>query len=380
MKFIYCTLFIFIFTLTLTGFGNTQPYNVKLAIFDNLKINNDPNFSNETEKKYLYGVKTAITAAKKSNLIINDKSFFYGDSLLNILQKIPIVKHWNPDVVIGLSSSNASFMSKGLLDKQQLVLSISATDIGLKKLPTNFYSLGVPDSYAAKAIVHFIKNYYPDHSLLIVIGADSKESTDLGSLVAADFKVAAPNQTATIKKFLSDAGGKIDLSSLAQSYKKNDVILLFSLAGSYGTQIKMMNKISDYLSPNKLVFINDVDNWEGNTLPGNVNNNTNSYTAYRIDTLYVNKKSSAYKKFSTQFKKIYGIIPNDKISFITYRAVMSFVEALKEFPPTRDLSVKQSILFSYHEALKHNPNWYRPMEVAVYKLHGNHEFYFANIK
>jgi hypothetical protein len=61
---------------------------------------------------------------------------------------------------MGLNSSNADLMSNSLFT-DQLVLSTSASDIHISKLPENFYSLGTPDFYAAKQIVGFINKQYP---------------------------------------------------------------------------------------------------------------------------------------------------------------------------------------------------------------------------
>ena len=140
-----------------------------------------------------------------------------------------------------------------------------------------------------------------------------------------------------------------------------------------------MNKISGALAPNKLIFITPVDNWQGRNLSANVNDTTNPYTAYRIDTLYVDPKTKEYLEFSKNFQRINKAKPTDNISFITYRTVMSIVIALEDYPPPSNLNPHQAILWSYQKALKHNPNWFRMMQLAVFKLDADKEVFLEKL-
>ena len=353
--------------------------SVKLAIFDNPQVDSsNALISQQLQNSYMQGINIGLHDAKKQKIDIQYKVFFYGDNLLNIIQEAPNVTSWNPDIIMGLHSSNESLMSRTFFTDRQ-VLSISATDIQLANLPLNFYSLGVPDPYAAKAIIKFIKEHYPGHNLFIAVGAESKESVDLGNLLASDYQHAFPKNTVIISKFLSSETSSIDLPDFMNGYKTGDLIVTLSIAGTYDEQINLMNQIANYLAPNKLIFINDVDNWGTNVLPSSYNNTVNSYTAYRLDTLFFDKKSVSYKNFSNSFKSIYHTSPTDKISFLTYQTIMSFVAALKKYPPPNNLTTIEAILWSYAEARKYNPNWFRPMEFAFYKMEPYQETLYEKV-
>lgn len=353
--------------------------NIKLAIFDNPNTDiSNPLLSKDLKTAYLQGIAVAIYAAQKRGVQINKKIFFYGDNLLDIIQEAPNVNKWDPDIIIGLNSSNAILTSRTLFHSP-LVLSISASDIHLSNLPDNFYSLGTPDRYIATRLVNFIDKQFPSSNLMMIIGADSKESTDFGNLVAGLFKKKNPHKKIIQNLFLSADMTTMDIAPLTQGYEKNDVILLFALAGTYNSQISLMNKIANYLAPNKLTFLTTVDNWEGRKTLASTQNTSNPYTALRLDTLFINKTSTHYKNFVSDYKKYYGKAPRDAISFITYNTIMSFIIALKKFPPPTGLPTKKAILWSYKRALHQNPNWFRLMRLVVYKIVGSQEIYYTTL-
>ena len=354
--------------------------NVKLAIFDNPAIDaTNPALSQDLQEAYMQGVKTAMYMAKKKGIKIDAKTFFYGNSLLNVIQQVPNIKTWNPDVIMGLNSSNSALMSRSYFT-DQLVLSISATDIELSKLPPNFYSLGTPDLYTTNQIIKFISQRYPNRGLFLIVGAESKESVDFASLIASYYKKANPKQSVRQSRFLSDDVNTMNISALVKDYKPGDVIFLFSISGTYNTQINLMNKIADYLAPNKMIFITPADNWKGRELLANVGDTSNPYTAYRLDTLYVDTDSEDYLDFSSNFEKIYHTKPSASISYITYRTVMSVLAAIEKYPAPKTLSTQEAVLWSYHQALKNNPNWFRYMPIVIFKIEPHKEVYFTSLQ
>lgn len=349
--------------------------NIRLAIYDIPQP--DPSRNENTDifiNSYLAGINTAISVAASKGIYITEKEFFHTNNLANIIQQASNVKVWKPDVIIGLSTSNDFIMSKAFFENQ-ITLSISATDSALAKLPLGFYSLGIPDTNAVNSIIKFISEHYPKANLFITVAAESKESVDFAELLANKYKQQFKEKTVTERKFLTEDMNHINFSKFMNGYQPNDVIVIMSIG--YDSAIDLMNKISSHLKHNKPVFITSTDNWGNNNFPQNM---SGSYDAFRIDTLSGGEESKEYKIFVENYKKIYHSNPKDKISFVTYQTVMSFVEALKQFPPSTKLKTTKATLFdSYTRALKHNPNWYRPPYYVVYKLENQKEVYFEKI-
>jgi hypothetical protein len=55
------------------------------------------------------------------------------------------------------------------------------------------------------------------------------------------------------------------------------------------------------------------------------------------------------------------------------------VNAVEEYPAPANLTTQQAVLWSYQQALKHDPNWFRPGSLALYKLEANKEVLFEKI-
>lgn len=363
--------------LVSTSYANIR--EIKLAIFDNPAIDTTNSvLSKDLQEAYLQGIKTAIAVGKNKGINIVIKPFFYGNSLLNIIQQAPNVKDWNPDVVMGLNSSNAALMSRSYFP-DQLVISISASDVELTKLPPNFYSLGTPDLYTTKKITKYISNAYPNRGLFLIVGAESKESVGFANLMTELYEKENPKQTVRQSRFLSDDVNTMNIASLIKDYHPGDIIFLLSIAGTYNTQINLMNKIATYLAPNKLIFFTPVDNWQNNESLLNENKTDNPYAAFRIDTLYVDKSSKDYKNFSNIFEKQFHAQPTANISYVTYRSVISIISALEKYPPPEKLSTQKAILWSYQKALKNNQNWFRFMPIVLFKIEKNKEIFFEKI-
>lgn len=352
--------------------------HIKLAIFDNPEIDSSESTLSEDAKiPYAEGIDTAIYAAKQKGIIIVKKDFFFGNNLLDILQKAPVVKSWEPDVVLGLHASNAALMSDSLFPGN-LVISISASDVQLSNISSNFYSLGTPDLYSANQVINFIGKEFPHRNLFLIVGADGKESVDLANLISSLYKQNNPKQTVHTSEFLSDDPNTMETSSLVKGYNPGDIVLIFAIS-RFDKQIILMNKIADYLSPNKLVFITTVDNWKGRNLTQNTNYTANPYTSFRVATSFIDPNSKDYINFINVFQKLYHREPTDDISFIAYQSVISFVKALENFPPPKKLSTKQAVLWSYQQAIKSNPDWFKFKPIVVYKVEGNKEIYYTSL-
>lgn len=373
MKKIILLFFIITFLSSFAIASNHQ--TIRLAVFDNPQP--DPSCNINTQQfinSYLSGINTAITVAASKGIYITEKEFFHANNLASVIQQASDAKAWKPDVIMGLSTSNDFLMSKAFFG-EQVILSISATDSSLTSLPTGFYSLGIPDTSAVNTIIKFINQHYKGANLFITAAAESKESVDFADLVAKKYQKEFKGKRVTQRKFLTDDMDHLNFSKFMSGYEENDVIVVMSIG--YDSAIELMNKITAYLSPIKPVFITSTDNWGNNNTPQNI---AGSYDAFRIDTLSGGEDTQIYKTFLENYKKIYHQLPKDKISFVTYRTVMSFVEALLQYSPTKNTSMSKSLLLnSYLTALKHDPNWYRPPYYNVYKLENKKEIFFEKI-
>jgi hypothetical protein len=183
----------------------------------------------------------------------------------------------------------------------------------------------------------------------------------------------------TANKFLTDDTSTMDISALVKGYKPGDIILLSAISGAYNIELNLMNKVSDYLSPNKLVFISSSDNWGNKNVLQTTRDNKNPYTAYRYEGLYVDKNNNTYKYFAKNFYKTHHQQPIDNISFITYQTVMSVITAMTNFPAPKGLTLQQAILWSYQKALKHDPDWFRFKPNVMYKIENHQEIYFTSL-
>lgn len=347
--------------------------NIKLAIFDNLeKDNTILEISQGQETAYMQGIKAAINFAKSKNMNIQIKTFFYENGLLDFMQQIPKVKAWQPDVAIGLHTSSSMLMSKPFFT-DQLVISIGASDQELAKLPENFYSLATPDVKTTEQFVNYLAKTYPNRNVLNIVGSESKQCIDFANLITAFYKKKNPKIGVTQTNFLSDDINVMNVSSLVKDYKPNDIILIYAMSGTYNAQILLMNKIADYLAPQKLTFIIPFDNWNGRVLPTHINDEKNSYTAYRLDAIYLDTNNQGYNDFVRNFEKLYHYKPTAYISYIAYRSILSIMGAIEAYPAPANLTTSQAVLWSYQQALKNNPNWFRPVSLALYKLETDKE-------
>lgn len=371
---------LFFLSSILLAFAHLAPQPLKLAIFDNPQVADSSNneLTEALEKAYMQGVNVAAHVARQQGYPIQTRSFFYNKNLLNIFQQVPLIKAWNPDVIIGLHTSNEALMAKAMFTKR-LVLSITATDKSLIHLSSNFYTLGVPDPYISEALIKFINKNFPHRNLFIMIGVESKESLDFGKAVANDFTKTYPHHTAVIKEFLTNDLLSMNPQALLKGYHSNDIILMFSIAGTYQSQLELMSKLANYLAPEKPTFITTVDNWKNDVTYKNLNLPAPSYNAYRITNLYIDKSSPSYRRFSKTYKDLYHYPPRYTISYFTYRATMSVVTALKNYPISPKKSLKETILESYHKAIDKNPNWFRPMTLGVYRILPPKELYVDTI-
>lgn len=346
---------------------NKEPV-LRVAILDNPNLPEKLWMWSQYENAYLAGVETAVLAAKKQGVKVEYKAFFYGTQPLDVLEKIPQVKEWNPDLILGPHYSNQFLLLKKYFP-DTLVLSSYASDPAIGKLPYNFYSIFPPDTIITKALTQFIQAKYPNKNMHMIIQAECKDCVDTGKLLSDSYLKLNKKSHVTTTEFVGDNLQSIDIAKIAAGYKKGDIIFLDPL--NYYLYINLTARIADYLKEPHLVFFTVLDSWGDSDAPlkSMDQNPAVKYDAYRISSLLLDDQSEdKLHQFNQLFSEHYGELSTDPLSYMTYLSVMSAVSAVTEFPGNNtNLSMKEQILVSFKKALAYDPNWYRPRTFGVYQ-------------
>lgn len=356
-----------------SAFADSRGVQVKLAILDQLQ---SQKFSSEKyEKDYFDGIDVAVRVAKVRGIEIESKHFSYGREPLDILAEIPKIKEWNPDFIIGPRSSN-----KFLLLKDQfsdiLVISPLATASTVSDLPDNFYSMTLPNEFATRAMVNFVKRDFPKRDVFMILESACKNCVDYGETFKKLFTESSKGRSVQEVRFADGTEETLDLKALLSGYQKGNIFLLPDTSYASGVLIP---KISDLLATNGLVFLggDDWGAWKSGYV-GKVKSKY-SYTAYRMGPWSLEDKSGEVTNFKKEFKKIKGVDTSDPISYISFRAVMSAVEATKKSELQKSKSVKNAILSDFKAANKKNSYWFRNPSYGIYKITQDGESFVGSI-
>lgn len=310
-------LFLSLNTLNNKSFAlNEKP--IRLAILDNIEFNSfsqNTTYSESLKTSYKRGIETAISSAHQENINIEVNYFLYGNSLPDMANKIPDLKEWQPDVIIGLNDTNHFLMARNYFT-DIMVISLFATDYKLKSLPNNFHSMVIPDENIAEVFPAFVKEKFPNRNIFLAIAADSKESEDMSYLVKNVVGKKFPSISLSESEFIQDEMPTLNLSSFLKNYRKDDVILL--LCTNYYSGAEFMSRISKYLYPYKPTFIVDFDNWGNNSVP---TTNLYPFFSYRITPYIFHPETDEYHHFYSTYVKLFNEPPQNQISFQTYKAV-----------------------------------------------------------
>lgn len=144
------TRIITVLTLVLIGAYGYAKETIKIAIIDNFKY--QKYVTTKYKKYYLNGLNLALNQAKSDGLLTTYKIFQYNQDPLSIINIIPDVIKWNPDVIIGPRDSN-KFLMLPLYIKDVLTVSPFATSPAVSKMPRNFFSVTLSDSFEARAML-----------------------------------------------------------------------------------------------------------------------------------------------------------------------------------------------------------------------------------
>ena len=360
--------FLIILFFTTCGFAQTKNKNIiKVALLDTPYNEMPLNLSliSEYQKAYLSGIETAAHVARKYNIEIIYKPFFYGEGSLDILDETPKIQDWQADLVIGPSSSDQFTLLRNALPNV-MVLSSYASGKTLQTLPKNFYSIFLPDNQIMTLLAEHIHKKFPTKNIYIIVQADCKQCVDVSKLFTTSFNKASPSRKITETKVILDHINSIDSKKLMLGHE-NDVTLIFNL--TYYAYNELVKRIAQSFPNKNLIFFSDQDNWGGEANHNAKTTNTWTYESYRIGPLLADNSLPDYKNFSKAYFSIYQSKPKDGVAYMTYITVMSAIEALNKFPTKNEnKSIREKILNSYVEAIKKNSNWFRINNYGVYEL------------
>lgn len=347
---------------------------IKIALLDNFTLEK---YAQIYKDSYYAGIETAILAAKKNHILIHFKNFTYDNNPLGIFDAVPAVKAWHPDVVIGPHYSNQFLLLKNHFN-HVLVLSPYATDEAISRMPPNFYSLALPDKYMAKANYIFIKKHFPNRNVYNISQLDCKDCIDTTKNLDAIYAEKGKLTIANNAVYLGDQVNTTNISKLMRDYQKNSVIVLQPL-NDLDANI-LIARIATFLKRNNLVFIYNVDNW-GNSknFQTIVDKSDVRADMFRITPWIINPQSRSYQLFVKYYRKKFHASQNNAVSYMSYRTVMSVVEALQKFPINPTLNMRESVLASYLAALKKDKNWFRVTDYAIYQHTHSHDVLLGKI-
>lgn len=345
-----------------------QPQTIRVAILDN--PNMPPKLWTwlQYEKSYLRGIEIAKTVSKKNDIHIIYKTFFYGTDPLAILNEIPKVNAWHPDIILGPHYSNQFLLLRNYF-KDVLVLSSYASDKAINDLPSNFHSISPSDDTTVKAMSDFIKKKFPNNNILIINRIDCKDCNDISALFTKMYHES--NYKVQIKQnnFVGESDNLTNVEKLLDGYQKNDVIIV--LAVNLYNYTDLILKITTTLQDKNPIFVSLVDNW-GTPEAGLAISNKMKlpFQAYLVNPLLFNLKSSIFRDFNQTYFDLYGAYPNENVSYTTFRTLMSAVQAINtcNIQHNKNFDMRTRIIGCYQNKLKTNPNWFRPGIYGVYLL------------
>ena len=349
-------------------FALTQPTKtLRIALTDSAynEMPVNPSLLAEYGRAYLAGVQTATQVAKNYNISIVYQPFFYGDGPLDVLTETPKIQAWNADLVLGPSSSDQMLMLRNYLPSV-MVLSSYASDVMLKTLPKNFYSLFLSDDAIMDLLAHYIHEKYPKKNIYIITQVDDKQSVDVSNIFIENYERMAPSTKVVQKKVILDNIDNIDSAKLLAGHE-NDIVLIFNF--SFYDYNMLVEHIAAAMPDKHLIFFSDQDSW-GETVSKDSNTKYHlNYESYRIGPIMLARGAPGYKTFEQTYNKIYDKEPDNPVSYISYITVMSAVQALDQYPdPNVSDNMRQKILYSYLLALGHNPNWFKINDFAIYQI------------
>ncbi len=314
---------------------------------------------------YLKGVDTAVYEAKRKGYQVDVRVFSYGQHPLSILEIIPKVLAWKPDVIIGPRDSNRYLLLSNKI-KRILVISPFATSSGVQGMPNNFFSLTLPVENSANAMINFIKDKYPHHGVYILEQANCKSCSDL----SRHFKKSWENRKygkVVSKPYLPSELSLSFMKKALINYKKSDVILL---SGTAHASAILMPMVTQYVK-HSVIFVGG-DGWGSwkDTEVGKINSNYD-YTAFHIVPWSLFGCDQNMIHFKREYLAEHKKSADGMLSFLSYFTVKSFMTAYERYSKNFKGSVRSKLLSSYQLAIRKNLFYFKPKNYFVFQIKHN---------
>jgi hypothetical protein len=335
---------------------------IKVAILENLKF--EKLSTDKYANDYMDGLLTASDVAKEDGYEIEIKTFFYDKEPLAILKRVPEVKSWNPDIIIGPRSSSLFLMLKDQLN-DVLVLSPFATATEVSAMPDSFYSMTLPNEFFAQAVVNIVRDRFPKAAVAPIGEVDCKNCIDFITAfagAAADVNLKVRTSTTFLNKNAESAAPE----ELLTHYRKGDVILLPNTSYTSGT---LVGRISDHLKDNSIAFVGG-DGWGdwSSSYVGKVKS-AFAYSAYRATPWSLDATDARAVSFKKQFKKYRKVEPTGAVSLLSYSTLSAPIRAFANLKQAqKGMPIRDQILEAFKVVRRNDPNYGRPTKYAVYKV------------
>lgn len=356
-------------TLILFGTCSHAKEVIKIAIVDNFKYQNY--VTTKYKEYYLEGLNVALDQAKRSGLLINYKIFQYSQDPLSIINIIPNVIEWKPDVIIGPRDSNKFLMLSPYI-KNVLTISPFATSLAISKMSKNFFSVTLSDAFEARAIFNFIKWKFPEKDVIVLTEADCKSCSD----VSEEFiKIWFKNKRSKPYQqyYVSQQAAILKMEDVIKNNNGRKIIIIPNNAHDSAV---LMARISQF-SKKETIFIGG-DGWGSwkDTEVGKLGNLVN-YSAYHIVPWGLEICTEDVKKFKERYKEKFKKEPDNKLSYVAYQTAMSIILSYVQYGRPLKEDAKSNLLQGYKLALIKNKYWNNPVDYLVYKIHSNQNVTYA---
>ncbi len=356
-------------TLILLGTYGYAKEIIKIAIIDNFKYQKF--VTTKYKDYYLNGLTVALNQAKSDGLQTTYKIFQYSQDPLSIFDIIPDVREWKPDVIIGPRDSN-KFLILSPYIKDVLTVSPFATSLAVSKMPRNFFSITLSDSFEARAMYNFVKWKFPKKDVIVLTEADCKSCND----VSEEFiKIWRKNKNAKPyqQHYISQQAATLKIGDAIKNNNGSKIIIIPNNAHDSAV---LMARISQ-LSNQETIFIGG-DGWgswedtEVGKLGGLVN-----YSAYHIVPWGLEACTKDVKKFKERYEHKFKDQPQNKLSYIVYQTGMSIISSYIQYGSSFKGTTKNKLLQGYQLAITKNKYWHTSLDYLVYKIHSNQNTTYA---
>lgn len=341
---------------------------IRVGVLDSFSYQNY--VTTKYKRYYMQGLKLASLYAAEKGVTLEIKEFKYKQEGLSIIKAVDDLNKWKPDVILGPRDSNKFLLLKKYIHKT-LALSPFATSVEIRKMGANFHSMTRLDDISAEVYSNFMDKLYPNNNIYIIIEADCKSCNDVGKNLEK-----IKSSKSKVKYYLKANAANEDIRKLLDGYTNGDIIVLPNTAHSSAV---LMVRITNYLKKNT-VFLGG-DGWGswGDTEVGKLKA-TYPYEAYHISPWALEIKSYDTDTFKKKYQDFFHKPAENKLSFIIYQTVISFVDAYEsKHQKCHDNNIKEILLCSYGEALNENKNWYKANQYAVFKIVNNKNLIFSVI-